>query len=442
MYALLFLAVSSSLITLLLTPVFRNLALRLGYVDSPDRNRKLHSHPIPRVGGVPIVLACILSVGLLVLTPRGVGVPVIRALPSILSLLPSVLVIFLTALLDDLISLKPWQKLAGQLAAAVLVCVAGVHVQGFGGHHLSEWLTFAVTILWLIACTNAFNLIDGVDGLATGVGLFATLTILAAGLIQGHYPLALATAPVAGALCGFLRYNFNPASIFLGDSGSLTLGFLLGAYGVIWSEKSATLLGMTAPLMALSIPLLDTTLAIARRLVRGQPIFGADRRHIHHLLLDRGLKPRRVALLLYGVCGVGATLSLLLSTVQGQYAGLVIVVFCASAWAGIQRLGYLEFHLAGRLIHPRTFRRVLDAQFRLSSLESTLVKASTPDECWIAVRSASQVLGFQHLSMRLDHTVYNASLNQNAPKNYWTLHIPLSETEFVDLGHGSLTRSH
>ena len=193
---------------------------------------------------------------------------------------------------------------------------------------------------------------------------------------------------------------------------------------------------MTAPLMALSIPLLDTVLAIARRSVRGQPIFGADRRHIHPLLLDRGLKPRSVALRLYGICGVGATLSLVLSTVHGHFGGLVMVLFCAAAWTGIQRLGYLEFHLAGRLIHPRTFRRVVDAQFRLSSLESTLAAASTVDECWSAVRSASQVLGFQHLSMRLDHTIYKESFNKSVPSTCWTVHIPLSDAEFVDLGHG------
>jgi UDP-GlcNAc:undecaprenyl-phosphate GlcNAc-1-phosphate transferase len=210
---------------------------------------------------------------------------------------------------------------------------------------------------------------------------------------------------------------------------------MLGAYGLIWSQKSATLLGMTAPLMALSIPLLDTALAISRRLVRGQPVFGADRRHIHHLLLDRGFTPRRVALLMYGVCGVGATLSLLLSTVHGHYSGLVFILFCAAAWTGVQRLGYTEFHLAGRLIHPRNFRRLVDAHFRLSTLETTLAASNTVDECWVAVRRVSQELGFQHLSMRLDHTVYRESLVPGASSDCWTIHIPLSETEFVDLGH-------
>ena len=152
-----------------------------------------------------------------------------------------------------------------------------------------------LTILWLVGCSNAFNLIDGLDGLATGVGLFATATAFLSALLTGNIALAIVTAPLLGALLGFLPYNFSPASIFMGDCGSLTVGFLLGCFGVIWSQKSATLLGMTAPLIALAIPLLDTALAIARRFLRRQPVFGADRGHIHHRLLARGFTPRRVA---------------------------------------------------------------------------------------------------------------------------------------------------
>ena len=126
-----------------------------------------------------------------------------------------------------------------------------------------------LSILWLVGCTNAFNLIDGLDGLAAGVGLFATITMLLAAFANHNLQLALVTMPLAGALIGFLRYNFNPASVFLGDCGSLLIGFLLGCYGVMWSQKSATLLGMTAPLMALAIPLLDAALSIIAPVYRG-----------------------------------------------------------------------------------------------------------------------------------------------------------------------------
>ena len=142
---------------------------------------------------------------------------------------------------------------------------AGIHIQGFAGYGTGAWWNLPVTIIWLVACTNAINLIDGVDGLATGIGLFATCTTLIAALLQHNTALAIATVPLAGCLLGFIRYNFNPATIFLGDCGSLFIGFLLGCYAVVWSQKAATILGMTAPLMALSIPLLDMTVAIARR---------------------------------------------------------------------------------------------------------------------------------------------------------------------------------
>ena len=164
--------------------------------------------------------------------------------------------------------------------AACIAYAVGVQVSGIAGYLAPGWLSLPLTVLWLVACTNAFNLIDGVDGLASGVGLLAAFTTLAAALLQNNAALALATAPLVGALLAFLRYNFNPASIFLGDSGSLTIGFVLGCFGAIWSQKSATLLGMTAPLMALSIPLLDTALAVVRRFLRHQPIFkGGSQSH-------------------------------------------------------------------------------------------------------------------------------------------------------------------
>jgi UDP-GlcNAc:undecaprenyl-phosphate GlcNAc-1-phosphate transferase len=227
------------------------------------------------------------------------------------ALLPAVLVAFATGLLDDIFGLKPWMKLLGQILAAVLACNANVQIHGIGGHAAAgAWWQIPLTILWLVGFSNAFNLIDGLDGLAVGVGLFATATAFLSALLTGNIALAFVTAPLLGALLGFLPYNFNPASIFMGDCGSLTVGFLLGCFGVIWSQKSATLLGMTAPLIAMAIPLLDTALAISRRFLRGQAIFAGDRGHIHHRLLARGFTPRRIAFLLYASAGVLACLSL------------------------------------------------------------------------------------------------------------------------------------
>jgi UDP-GlcNAc:undecaprenyl-phosphate GlcNAc-1-phosphate transferase len=253
-------------------------------------------------------------------------------------------------LLDDWLNIKPWQKLTGQLAAALWAFEAGVKIVSIGGHPVVPCCSLVLTVGWLILCSNAFNLIDGIDGLATGVGLTATLTTLIAGLVSGDIMLALATAALAGCLLGFLRYNFNPASIFLGDSGSLLIGFLLGSYGIIWSQKSATMLGVAAPAMALALPLLEVALSVARRFLRNEPIFTGDRAHIHHRLLDRGFTPRRAALLLYDVCGFGAIFSLLQNSLHNQLGGIFILLFAVCACGGIQYLGYVEFHATRRFL--------------------------------------------------------------------------------------------
>ena len=179
----------------------------------------------------------------------------------------------LLGLLDDLFHLRPWQKLFGELLAAGVAYGFGLHVEGLAGYAAASWLSLPLTVLWLVLCTNAFNLIDGMDGLATGAGLFATLTIVLAAVLQTNTSLALAAVPLVGALLGFLRYNFNPATVFLGDSGSLLIGFLLGCFGVVWSLKTATIFGIVAPVMAMCVPLLDVVLSVARRFHKGAPRF-------------------------------------------------------------------------------------------------------------------------------------------------------------------------
>jgi UDP-GlcNAc:undecaprenyl-phosphate GlcNAc-1-phosphate transferase len=433
MYSIIFLALTSLFFSLIFTPLIRRGFSGLEILDYPNSDRKVHRSPVPRIGGIPIAAAYVGAFGLLLLTPLHGASRV--SLPLVLSLVPAAMVIFTTGLLDDLIRLTPWQKLFGQLCAAALAFLGGVRICGIAGYSTAGWWSFPVTILWLVACTNAFNLIDGVDGLATGVGLLATLTTFLASLLQKNTALAFATVPMAGALSGFLPYNFNPASIFLGDCGSLPLGFLLGCCAVIWSQKSATLLGMAAPLMALSIPLLDTILAIARRFLRHQSIFGADRNHIHHRLLDRGFSPRKVALLLYGTCGIAAVFSLLHSLLNKHIGGLIIVVFCGVTWAGVRFLGYGEFTIARRLTLQGTFRHIIRAQLYLREFEHKLGVAKTGDECWTVIREAGREYGFSQICMHLGDKQYKVQLSETLPEKCWTMHIPLSDSEFVDLTH-------
>src|SRR5262245_11992757 len=435
MYSLLWLALSSFIFSIVLTPLCRNAFRRLGVMDRPDGRRKLHSEPIPRIGGIPIALSCLAAYAILIASPLAALSIIQQNSLLVLKLLPAAALVFVIGLLDDLFGLKPSQKLIGQLLASSLAFWAGVRVIGISGHPIDIWWSFPLTLLWLIACANAFNLIDGVDGLASGVGFFATLTMILAAFLQNNVPLAMATIPLAGALLAFLRYNFNPASIFLGDSGSLLIGFLLGCYGIIWSQKSATLLGMTAPLMALAIPLLDAGLAIVRRYFRHRPIFEGDRGHIHHRLLDRGLTPRRVVLLLYSVSGLFAGFSLLQSVAPNRYTGAVIILFCAVTWIGVQNLGYVEFGMAGRMLFAGAFRRMLNGQLSLLSFEQSLAAARNVNDFYSAIREASKTLGFSEVRLQLADDVYRDYVGHSLPHNCWQLRIPLA-----DLGYLNLTR--
>jgi UDP-GlcNAc:undecaprenyl-phosphate GlcNAc-1-phosphate transferase len=432
-YSLLILAVSSFCVAFVLTPLCRNLAIRWGLVDQPDHIRKIHTRSLPRVGGIPIVVAYLVSFILLLLSPLRAGNMVYNHLDVAWKLFPATMLVFLTGIVDDLLGLKPWQKLIGQLAASSAAVWAGVQINGIAGHHLPSWCAIPVTVLWLVGCTNAFNLIDGVDGLAAGIGLFATTTILIAALLQHNIPLAIATVPLAGALLGFLRFNFNPASIFLGDSGSFLIGFLLGCYSVLWSQKSTTILGMTAPLIALSIPLLDTSLAITRRFLRRQPIFGADRSHIHHKLLARGLTPRRVVILIYTICGLCAALSLLQTFVHERSGGAIIVLFCAGAWIGVQHLGYPEFGMARRIVLAGTFRRRLNAELQLSTFRDDLTAAVTPDQCWEVLEHTYSEFGFNEIRFKLGGCLYTHTMNGHHVANTWTVRIRLSENDYLNL---------
>jgi UDP-GlcNAc:undecaprenyl-phosphate GlcNAc-1-phosphate transferase len=428
-----FLAVVAFCLSYLLTPAVREIFLRLGVVDHPDQHRKLHNRPIPRVGGVAIAISYVAAFAILLALRLRAGLIVWDTFPLILKLAPAAALVFVIGFLDDLIRLRPWQKLAGQVAAAVVAYFGGIQVLGVGGHHFMVWwLSLPATVVWLVACSNAVNLLDGIDGLAAGVGFVASTTMVIAALFQHNVELALATVPLAACLLAFLRFNFNPATVFLGDCGSLFIGFLLGCFGVVWSEKSATVLGMTAPLMALAIPLLDTAIAIIRRFLRGKPIFGADRGHIHHRLLDQGFTPRRTALLLYGAGTIAALLSLSVSS--GRFELPVIVVFCLAVWIGIQRLGYIEFGTAGRLLVTGSFHKLLRSHISLRTFEESLFSAKTPDECWVVLKNSYHEFGFHEIQMQLAGRSYREECLQNRSSYVWRIEIPLSDHDFIRLG--------
>jgi UDP-GlcNAc:undecaprenyl-phosphate GlcNAc-1-phosphate transferase len=415
------------LLCLIATPLCREIFLRFGIVDHPDTERKFHMRPIPRIGGIPIVLSYAGALGLMfVLAPQHARIT-IQHQTLLLSLLPATTIIFVVGLVDDIVGLRPRQKLAGQFAAALLAVGLGVRISTLHGLPASAWITIPFSVIWLVGCSNAVNLIDGLDGLASGVGLFATLATLVAALITGNMGLAIATVPLAGALLAFLRYNFSPASIFLGDCGSLTIGFMLGCFGLIWSQNKGTLVGMALPLMALALPLLDVLLSIGRRKLRSVPIFKGDRGHIHHMVLARGFQPHTSALILYGCCALAATLALLQTFASLRFRGPILLIFGGLVWVGVNYLGYVEIHAVRRVLSRKRLLSLLKDEIYLQDLDLLLAKAVTIVDFWDVVRSCCKDLNVASVRMRLRGSLFEENFEPHDPEPVWVLKMDFGE---------------
>ena len=322
-----------------LTPLVRGEARRRGWLDCPDGRRKLHRAPVPRLGGVAVFAGFGVGAALVLMLGPEAG-PGGRGL---LHLLSASLLVLGVGVIDDVRSAPPEAKLGAQTAAALYL-----YLNGYGIHSLSNpfdgepfalgALALPLTLLWFVGVSNAFNLIDGLDGLASGVGLFATTTLFVAAVLNAQWETALMAAALGGALLGFLRYNTSPASIFLGDSGALFVGFALAGLAVRGHMKSSTAIAVTAPLLALALPLLDAAIAVLRRLLAGQRLFEADLDHIHHRLVRQGLAPNRVVVLLYAVAAFFGAASLLTVSSRSQVIGLVVIAMSVATWLGFAQL--------------------------------------------------------------------------------------------------------
>lgn len=428
MSSLIYLAGAAFAICYLTTPWVRDVLLRVGLVDQPDEARKRHREPVPRLGGLPILLAVAAA---LTLFARLEGGDFAAAVESVLPLVPAALLMFAVGVADDLWDLNAWLKLAGQFSAAAWLWFAGLRIDSIGGQVFSDaaWVTFPLTVGWLLAATNAFNLIDGIDGLAAGVGLFATTTILLSALLKGDPELQILTIPLAAALLAFLRYNFNPATIFLGDSGAMLIGFLLGAYSILWSHKSATLLAMTAPVFALAFPIAETGASVVRRWLRGAPIFAADRGHIHHRLLERGMGPRQAAMVLYGVSALGAAVSLVVAEPAIRERGIAVMLFAVIAAIGFRSLGYTEFSSAKRFVWGGGARRLLAAEIRTTNLAAEMNASETFEDWWRTLSEGLREFGFRSVELRSRDRHKRSELRPDETGEAWTVEIPLPEID-------------
>lgn len=327
----------------LATAVIRRIAARAGLLDHPD-DRKIHHESVPYMGGVAIFVAFFLAVA--------VGLHVnaeFRAafLQRFVGLFVASCVIFLLGIFDDLggsnASIKfLWQAVAGSIAFAYGFSVDRL-TNPFGGTVVFDpVLAWGLTVLWFAAVTNAVNLIDGLDGLAAGVGAMAAVTLFLVGLERGEIEQTFLSIALAGALLGFLRHNFHPAKIFMGDTGALSLGFLLAAISTGSLTKATTFATLAVPFAAIGLPILDTTLAIIRRLSSGAPVFDADRSHLHHRLLALGLTHRQAVFLLYLVTLWFCALGYSFTFVGRENAAAIVAVIAVSAVAAAKVLTWIE----------------------------------------------------------------------------------------------------
>jgi UDP-GlcNAc:undecaprenyl-phosphate GlcNAc-1-phosphate transferase len=343
------------LLSILLTHRVRGLARRKGWVDRPDGVRRLHDRPIPRVGGIAVFLSVIVVAAALLFAAAPVTKLTEADNVRFLGLMAGGAAVFALGLWDDLRGLSARKKFAVEALLAAAIYIVGFRIEdvalpGIGVVELPSSVSLPLTLIWIVGITNAFNLIDGSDGVAGGAAVFAAGSLAAVSALNGNELGVIVALTLAGAALGFLFFNFPPASVFLGDSGSLYLGFMLAGLGILTAHTASTTVAVAIPVVSFGLPILDTLLAMTRRFLRGERIFNPDRGHIHHRLRDLGHSPRKIALLLYAACAGFALLSLLLVQPAGSASAALLLLAGIVVWIAVQRLRIPELVEVGRIV--------------------------------------------------------------------------------------------
>lgn len=328
----------AAVVSLLFTPLVRALAFRIGAVDVPKDNRRMHSHPIPRIGGLAIFFGFLLSALLFV--------PLQTQLRGML--LGCVIIVVL-GVFDDIYALPAMPKFLVQIAAALVAVCAGNRIFFLSNFNLFStnpywdlgWLSIPVSVLWIVGITNAVNLIDGLDGLACGVSTISSMTMLVIALVLSEPEVAILMAALSGACIGFLPYNINPAKIFMGDTGATMLGFVLATISIQGLFKFYTIISFAVPFLMLGLPIFDTCFAIFRRVSKGKSPMSPDRGHIHHRLIDMGFSQKQSVAVLYIISAI-LGLSAVVLTTSGVVKAMVflLAVLVAAAIAATIFLGF------------------------------------------------------------------------------------------------------
>ncbi|MDM8008517.1 MAG: MraY family glycosyltransferase [Phycisphaerae bacterium] len=392
------------IVAMLTTPLVIWLARRTRVMDEPGP-RKIHQSRTPRLGGLVILIAVAAATIPVLLLHNRIGAAFHEMLLQILAMQAAGLLIFIVGLIDDVVGLRARHKLLAQVAAALVLYLSGTRIDSIS---LTEdvvielgWLSLPATILWVTAITNAVNLIDGLDGLAAGIsavacGVVAVIAMRASLPIASVFMLAF-----LGSLIGFLVFNFNPAKIFLGDCGSLFLGFVLAGCSMLSAAKYATVAGLGLPLVALGVPLFDTFFSMLRRILERRSLFAPDRRHIHHRLLERGLAHRQAVLVLYGVTLTATGAGMLMMITRDKITLLIFAVaicflICVFHFIGAVRL---RDSLAAVRRNMNIAAEMREEKRHFETLQLLFREAASFEAWWSAVSRAAEELGFSEISL-------------------------------------------
>ena len=390
------------LASIALTPLVIRVARSGNVLDLPGL-RKVHRRAIPRLGGVAISLS-VASVAIpIALGAQVLGIDRLPGGERILALLCCAMAVFTVGLVDDVRQVPARTKMLCQVLAAVAACEWGIRIESIDlGDWFSlelGWWSWPVTVLWIVGITNAVNLIDGLDGLAAGISAVACGVIAIFCMHSGQWGMAALMLAALGSLCGFLLFNFHPARIFLGDSGTYFLGFLLGGASVVSSAKASTIVGLALPALALGLPIFDTLFSMMRRWLNRRSVFAPDSSHIHHRLLKMGLRHRHVVLVLYGVTLMSASTALIMILASGTEALVVFIAELVLLVLVFKSVGVVALRqglsMAKRNLHiaraaRQDTRNFENAQLRLNDVFSF-------EDWWQGVCGAAGDLGLQRV---------------------------------------------
>ncbi len=445
------LAVIGLVCTVFVTPYVIRIAWRLKITDSPDGNRKLHGRPIPLGGGVSVFIGCCCATvfGMFI---RGPSNLYLRGdLGGLEALFAAGLTIVIIGLIDDKVNLRGWQKLIGQIIAASVLVASGLiirHVSLFDQDIDLGWVAVPCTLFWLVGAMNSLNLLDGIDGLATTVGLILSLTIAALAMLAQHYMEAMVIAALAGALCGFLRFNLPPAKMFLGDAGSMFIGLMVGALAIRSALKGPATIALAAPFAVWTIPIFDSTAAILRRKLTGRSIYTTDRGHLHHRLLAQSGSTSRTLGWIGLCCGV-TSLGAIISLWSKNDLLAVVISFCVVGVLVATRVfGHVELMLLRETSHKvgRTLLRLIGAGKFTGQETSIRLQGTRPwDQLWNSLIEFTDKFNLH--TIRLDvnipafHEGYHASWASPVrcdSSKLWRTEIPLFADEQM-LGRLTIT---